>query len=250
MKHRKGSILLVTVMFTTLVFSLIDYLFASQQGMLWEYNPITDNWEKIGTIPLEEVILEGRVSSYDLISDASVQKFLDDTHPFGDEEYIPDDITPIISHFTFNDASKFSLRSEAALQFADMAWAFSNAFGFKSKLSITSAYRSPSFQKRLAASCSTSRCALPGTSEHEAGLALDIGVNGGNILAGAGKYYLWLQQNAHEYGFHNTYQKGIEIDGKMKEPRHRRYVGVELATYLHDQDTTLAEYFYSVYPKL
>lgn len=250
MKHRKSSILLITVIFTTLAFSLIDYLFASQQGTLWEYNPITENWEMVGTAPLEELLIEGRSISYDLISDNSLQRFLDDMHPFLDKEYIPEDIVSIVSHFTFNDASNFSLRSEAALQFADMARAFSNAFWFKQRLSITSAYRSPSFQKHLAASCSTSRCALPGTSEHEAGLALDLWINWGNILAGAGKYYLWLQENAHYYWFHNTYQKGIEIDGKMKEPRHRRYVGIELATYLYENNTTLAEYFYSLYPEL
>jgi LAS superfamily LD-carboxypeptidase LdcB len=26
------------------------------------------------------------------------------------------------------------------------------------------------------------------------------------------KYYNWLDTNAHKYGFHNTYQKGLEID--------------------------------------
>jgi D-alanyl-D-alanine carboxypeptidase len=54
-----------------------------------------------------------------------------------------------------------------------------------------------------------------------------------------------MQENAHLYGFHNTYQKGMEVDGKMVEPRHRRYVGVELATHLHESGQTIAEYFYS-----
>jgi D-alanyl-D-alanine carboxypeptidase len=74
-------------------------------------------------------------------------------------------------------------------------------------------------------------------------------VNGGNILGNNRKYYQWLTDNAHFRGFHNTYQKGIEIDGKMVEPWHWRYVGVELATYLHDSGQTFAEYFYSLYPK-
>jgi D-alanyl-D-alanine carboxypeptidase len=77
-----------------------------------------------------------------------------------------------------------------------------------------------------------------------------LGVNGGNILGKGGKYYQWMAQNAHLYGFHNTYQKGIAIDGKMVEPWHWRYVGIALATHLYDSKQTLAEYFYSIYPTL
>jgi LAS superfamily LD-carboxypeptidase LdcB len=206
MKHPKSSLMVITAVIASLAFSYIDYLFASQQGTLRAYNAITENREIVGTSPLEEILIEKRDTAFDFFSESSLQRFLDDDHPFT-AEYIPEDIVPIESHFTFNASSDFYLRSEAAVQFADMARAFSNAFGFKQKLSITSAYRSPVFQKSLASGCSTSRCASPGTSEHEAGLAVDIGVNGGNILGGGGAYYLWLQNNAHLYGFHNTYQK-------------------------------------------
>jgi D-alanyl-D-alanine carboxypeptidase len=74
-------------------------------------------------------------------------------------------------------------------------------------------------------------------------------VNGGNILSKGGTYYQRMRDNAYLYGFHNTYQKGVEIDGKMVEPRHWRYVGVPLATHLHNSSQTLAEYFYSIYPQ-
>jgi D-alanyl-D-alanine carboxypeptidase len=229
--------------------SLLSYtesLSASQEGTFWEYNPLTENREKVQPLPLDEIVQYGVVGKgFDFTSDASYQKFLDDDHAFT-TDYIPKDIVAIHSDFTSNTSANFQLRSEAATQFADMARAFSHAFNFKSRLSITSAYRSSTYQKKLASTCSTERCALPGTSEHEAGLALDLGVNGGNILSSGGKYYQRLSDNAHLRGFHNTYQKGLEIDGKMVEPRHRRYVGVELATSLHESGQTLAEYFYSV----
>jgi LAS superfamily LD-carboxypeptidase LdcB len=67
----------------------------------------------------------------------------------------------IHSDFTANRSADFQLRDEAATQFADMARAFAYAFTFKLKLSITSAYRSPTYQKKLAANCSLERCALP-----------------------------------------------------------------------------------------
>jgi LAS superfamily LD-carboxypeptidase LdcB len=131
-----------------------------------------------------------------------------------------------------------------------MAWAFSNTFGFKAKLTINSARRSPAFQRQLASNCATGRCAKPWTSEHEAGLALDLWVNGWNIKTWSGIYYQWLVNNAHKYGFHNTYQRWINIDGKIVEPRHWRYVWVELATILHERSQTFAEYFYeNIEPK-
>jgi len=107
---------------------------------------------------------------------------LDENNPFISSKYKPNDLVSITSHFTYNDASKFWLREKSAIQFADMARAFANTFNFKQKLSIVSAYRSPTFQASLSKNCSITRCASVGTSEHEAGLALDLGVNGGNIL--------------------------------------------------------------------
>jgi LAS superfamily LD-carboxypeptidase LdcB len=38
------------------------------------------------------------------------------------------------------------------------------------------------------------------------------------------KFYNWLYENAHLYGYHNTYQNGLEIDGYEIEPWHWRYV--------------------------
>lgn len=224
-----------------------EYLFASQAGTLREYNPLTANWEKVDWQDKSEFLLAGSVTyeGFDFFNDASYQKFLDNTHTLS-ASYRPSDIVSIHSDFTANDASRFQLRQEAATKFAEMAWSFANAFDFKSRLSLTSAYRSSNYQKQLAANCSTERCASVGTSEHEAGLAVDLGVNGGNILSKDRKYYQRMQDNAHLYGFHNTYQKGVEIDGKIVEPRHWRYVGVTLATYLHDSGQTLAEYFYSL----
>lgn len=184
----------------------------------------------------------------DYFSDASLQKFLDNDHMLT-KGYVPADLEPINSVFTSNNSKNFKLRREAGIQFADLARAFSNAFDFKVKLSLVSARRSAESQKILRASCASARCADVGASEHEAGLALDIGINGGNILRNGEIYYNWLHENAHKRGFHQSYQKGLEIDGKMEEPRHWRYVGTGLATLLHERDLSFTEYFYSLYPK-
>lgn len=90
--------------------------------------------------------------------------------------------------------------------------------------------------------------ARPGFSEHQTGLAFDIGdVTNPNDYASnrfgeteAGK---WLAAHAHEYGFIMRYPDGKEdITGYMYESWHFRYVGVDIATEIYNNDSTLEEY--------
>lgn len=120
-------------------------------------------------------------SGFDLYSDDSLQRFLDEKHPFINLTYKPSDLVSIESDFTSNNARKYQLRAEASKQFADLAWHFWQQNGEKKRLSITSAFRSHGHQAFLRKSCYAHRCATPGTSEHQAGLALDLGVNGGKL---------------------------------------------------------------------
>jgi len=205
---------------------------------VWIYNPISGFYEEKNYQNTEELF----ILNTDFYSDNSFQKFLDDKHSLSTNKIL--DIVKINSDFTTNKSSDFSLRKEAAEAFEKMAWAFSNAFDYKAKLTINSAWRSQNYQRKLVSNCSNTRCAKPWTSEHEAGLALDLWVNWWNINALNGKYYQWLKDNAHLYGFHNTYQKWMEVDWKMVEPWHRRYVWVELATLLHENNQTFSEFFY------
>jgi LAS superfamily LD-carboxypeptidase LdcB len=86
--------------------------------------------------------------SFDFDSDDSFQKYLHTDHPFHDISYVPTDLVPIHSNFTANASRSFKLREEAAIQFADMAWHFRNAFS-GDKLYISSAYRSRGLQDYL-----------------------------------------------------------------------------------------------------
>ena len=220
-------------------FALNPIFSNNQFSTTWIYNPVSGFYEQ----RTKEEIEKEKVAKMDFYSDSSFQKFLDDKHPLS-SNYEANDITKINSDFTSNKSSDFKLRKKAAEMFEWMAWAFSNAFEFKARLTINSAWRSQKYQRQLASNCSAWRCAKPWTSEHEAGLALDLWVNGWNIKAWSGKYYQWLVDNAYKYGFHNSYQKWIEVDWKIVEPWHWRYVGVELATILHEHKQTFAEYFY------
>lgn len=90
--------------------------------------------------------------------------------------------------------------------------------------------------------------ARPGHSEHQTGLAFDVGEVGREDLwltsafgeTPAGK---WLANNTHHYGFILRYPKGKEsITGFMYESWHFRYLGVELATKVYESGLTLEEY--------
>lgn len=80
--------------------------------------------------------------------------------------------------------------------------------------------------------------ALPGTSEHELGLAVDI-----NDADGDDGLYGWLAAHAHAYGFIQRYpQERSAITGIAHEPWHYRYVGTDAATAIWQQGITLEEY--------
>lgn len=83
--------------------------------------------------------------------------------------------------------------------------------------------------------------ARPGHSEHQTGLAFDVGEisdSYGETNAG-----IWLKENCHKYGFIIRYLKGKEnITGYKYEPWHIRYVGIDVATNIMKKNITLEEY--------
>lgn len=90
--------------------------------------------------------------------------------------------------------------------------------------------------------------ARPGHSEHQTGLAFDIGEKGREDLwltsafgeTEAGK---WLVNNAPDYGFILRYPKGKEhITGFMYESWHFRHLGVDIAKKVNESGLTLEEY--------
>ena len=88
--------------------------------------------------------------------------------------------------------------------------------------------------------------AVPGTSEHQLGLAADILCQSRPWLdEGQAKTATqqWLMANCHKYGFILRYPKGTtDITGIIYEPWHYRYVGVEIATEIMTKGITLEEY--------
>lgn len=88
--------------------------------------------------------------------------------------------------------------------------------------------------------------APPGASEHQLGLAMDVGrrSNAGlNASFGKSREGQWVAENAHKFGFIVRYQaEWTDITGYAYEPWHIRYVGVEHATEILRRNLPLETY--------
>lgn len=149
------------------------------------------------------------------------------------------------------------LRKEAATAFGKLL-----AAAQKTDLAILplSGYRSYQTQvavynnevARYGQSTADSQSARPGHSEHQTGLAIDVGGGGCGIedCFGDTAEGKWLATNAYKYGFIVRYVPGKEsITGYRAEPWHIRYVGTELSQELKRTDTHTLEEFFGVVSK-
>lgn len=90
--------------------------------------------------------------------------------------------------------------------------------------------------------------ARPGTSEHQTGLAADVGRPDRHceleVCFGDTPEGQWVLANAHKYGFVIRYPKGKEsVTSYQYEPWHLRYVGKDLAGELKRTELTMEEFF-------
>lgn len=88
--------------------------------------------------------------------------------------------------------------------------------------------------------------AQPGQSEHQTGLAMDLGCEGYTDLTerfAETPAYAWLSEHAHEYGFIIRYPKnGTAETGYAYEPWHIRYLG-DLAEEVYESGLTLESWY-------
>ncbi len=121
-------------------------------------------------------------------------------------------------------------------------------------LIITESYRSYETQKNtydkqkdsLGTTKADEQVARPGCSDYQTGLSMQISskqdITSSNFKNT--KTYEWLTNNAHNYGFILRYPENkSDITGFPANFNQWRYIGIEAATYIHDNDITLEEYY-------
>ncbi|TFH57511.1 hypothetical protein EXY26_11220 [Glutamicibacter arilaitensis] len=174
--------------------------------------------------------------------------FVNKKYPLSPKKYAPKTVAI--------QGSNVRLRSSAAKAYNKMAKA---AAKDGVKIRAVSGYRSYNRQAELfnyytriyGKSYASRISAVPGTSEHQTGLAIDVGnANGACGLQACfantpvGK---WVGKNSHKYGFIMRYGKGQEsVTGYSYEPWHFRYLGTSLAKSYKSSGAKSLEAYYGV----
>ena len=165
------------------------------------------------------------------------------------KDYVPENLVEVnIPTATTNN----KMRSDAAKALETM---YEDAKKEGLTLAVNSAYRSYEEQQKIYDEyfriydevTAASLVAVPGTSEHQLGLSVDLTsqsvIDGQYGVFGSTPEYQWVIKNAYKYGFILRYPSDkIDITGIANEPWHYRYVGVKLATKLYEEGLTLEEY--------
>ncbi|MDD3339490.1 MAG: M15 family metallopeptidase [Lachnospiraceae bacterium] len=106
-------------------------------------------------------------------------------------------------------------------------------------------YKNEGYSADEAKSKAETWVAIPGTSEHQLGIAVDINADG--VHSTGDEVYKWLDENAYKYGFIHRYPSDkTDITGVINEPWHYRYVGITTATEIQRQGVCLEEYLHKV----
>lgn len=162
-----------------------------------------------------------------------------------EEDFEPYDLTDIPDEYTSSDLQASKMAIDAFVEMYDAAK--KEDLG----LVINSAYRSYATQVKL---CDEYKAlygqnyvnryvAYPGFSEHQTGLAFDIGSTTSKVFANS-EEYTWVLENAYKYGFIMRFTtKGQSITGFRSEPWHLRFVGKTASEYIYKHKITYEEYY-------
>ena len=165
-----------------------------------------------------------------------------------DNTYNSDDMVKVSKSYSFGD--KQMVTKDTWDAFLSM-WKDAKAEGLS--LIINSSYRSfedqeevyEYYKEMLGDDEVDKRASKPGFSEHQTGMAIDIQTYGSTgATFEEFDEFKWLSENAYKYGFILRYPKDKEyLTGYSYESWHYRYVGVEVATYIKENDITFDEYY-------
>ena len=245
------NILILTIFFMILViifmcYRIIDLSFRKEKALEVERleNIILEKNRYINALKKKLFIKE-----IDVLNDDSITKFVDKDISFLNKLYAPENLVPVEWKYVVDSKNGYiKVRKELKKDLEELSEAFYKDTW--NNIVIVSWYRSYYYQKGIKDRwCSDNLCAKAWHSEHQSGLAIDIysassekhWKNDNNLR----KYFYWFKQNAHKYGFHNSYQNWVETDWYEIEPWHWRYLWKDLAKYLHEKDITFGEFYYS-----
>lgn len=172
------------------------------------------------------------------------------------ETYIPNDLVNVTD--TRKDGRATQQLREYAAKALEAFFIEMRACGV-TDVSVTSGYRSYSYQvqlfeQRVAMYPSLSRAdaearaatvvAIPGSSEHQSGLCIDMhNLSAADVSFANTASFKWVSENAHKFGFILRFPEDkVDMTGISYEPWHYRYVGRYHATRIYESGLCLEEY--------
>lgn len=226
-------------------FYLIDYAKLDYYDRYMNYSDQTGEDEETTVLHVNLDMDKDDYVDATLVNEFSVDMLVNKRR-YLSEDYEPDDLVKINEKYASSDdmyASRLSVNAFIEMHDAALKEGY--------EIVINSAYRSyqdqqdisDTYLKLYGQKYVDSYVAKPGFSEHQTGLAFDIGSRKVNVFANS-EEYKWMLENAHKYGFINRFPKKYEnITGFRSEPWHFRYVGKDIAKYIYENDITLEEYY-------
>ena len=168
-----------------------------------------------------------------------------------DETYTPENLVTIPLTYAYGNEGDNQILDYAYEKFLDM-WQAANDEGYY--LMVNSSYRNYEEQQQTYDNLKNTVgerkadeiAARLGHSEHQTGLVVDMTSKNSpysNEFADS-EEYKWLKEHAHEFGFIERYPEGkTYLTGYNPESWHWRYVGVEAATTMYEENITYDEYY-------
>lgn len=185
-------------------------------------------------------------TQYSTEDPASLWVVVNKQHPLNPKNYAPADLVTVGGGQYMRSDAAAALKQMLA-DAAAAGYTVIPASGYRSYDTQVTVYNNE--VKAYGQTAADSESARPGYSEHQTGLAIDLGSGGCNITdcfgdTPGGK---WVTANAHRYGFILRYPGGsTDITGYRVETWHFRYVGKELSEEMHKEGVATLEQFFDI----
>ena len=210
--------------------------------------------EKNKDLSIEKVITNVNIGlNYDYYThtkatkDLNTNTILVNKYNYLTEDYVPENLQTV--------DKKYSSKTLQLVDYAKEAFEELSEAAAKENYTVLaiSSYRSYQYQYNLynryvstdGVEAADTYSARPGYSEHQTGLAVDV-YNGKIDFTNFEntKEYNWMQDNAYKFGFILRFPKDKVLEtGYQYESWHYRYVGKEIAKYIHDNNLCFEEYY-------
>ncbi len=213
---------------------------------------------KVSPQPAPTIPVSFNAALYSTSDPASLWVITNKQHALSPTNYAPSNlVVPTIPLRANITSSEKYVRSDMATALQTMI-ADAKVVGIN--LNLQSGYRSYSYQGSLynryvtqqGQAVADSQSARPGYSEHQTGLAVDLGGTS-NPRCDIEQCYAatlegqWLASNSYRFGFIVRYPIDKQtVTGYTYEPWHVRYVGTELSQEMHTKGVSTLEEFFNV----